>query len=59
MAETRPPAPARGRQSCACAVIMIDLLIVRPEYTWPGLIIVLTGIPVYFFWRLFGKKPAQ
>jgi APA family basic amino acid/polyamine antiporter len=35
-----------------CAAIMIDLLIVRPDYTWPGLIIVLSGIPVYFLWRL-------
>jgi APA family basic amino acid/polyamine antiporter len=35
-----------------CAVIMVNLLIVRPEYTWPGLIIVLSGIPVYFVWRL-------
>lgn len=34
-----------------CALIMVDLLIVRPEYTWPGLILVLTGIPVYFIWR--------
>jgi APA family basic amino acid/polyamine antiporter len=34
-----------------CAAIMIDLLIVKPKYTWPGLIIVLTGIPVYFIWR--------
>jgi APA family basic amino acid/polyamine antiporter len=34
-----------------CALIMLDLLVVRPEFTWPGLIIVLTGIPVYFFWR--------
>lgn len=34
-----------------CAAIMIDLLIVKPKFTWPGLIIVLTGIPVYFIWR--------
>jgi APA family basic amino acid/polyamine antiporter len=34
-----------------CAVIMLDLLIVKPKFTWPGLILVLTGIPVYFFWR--------
>ena len=34
-----------------CAVIMLDLLVVKPVYTWPGLIIVLTGIPVYFLWR--------
>jgi APA family basic amino acid/polyamine antiporter len=34
-----------------CAVIMLDLLVVKPLYTWPGLIIVLTGIPVYFLWQ--------
>lgn len=42
----------------ACAAIMIDLLFVRPDYTWPGLIIVLTGIPVYFCWRIFGRSAA-
>jgi APA family basic amino acid/polyamine antiporter len=44
-----------------CFLLMGDLLVVRPEYTWPGLIIVLTGIPVYMLWRLLGKKatPAQ
>ena len=41
-----------------CAAIMVDLLIVKPQYTWPGLIIVLTGIPVYFLWRLTGRKTA-
>jgi APA family basic amino acid/polyamine antiporter len=40
-----------------CAVIMLDLLVVRPIYTWPGLIIVLSGIPVYFLWRLFARRP--
>ncbi len=39
-----------------CTAIMLDLLIVKPVYTWPGLLIVLTGIPVYFVWRLVGKK---
>ncbi len=34
-----------------CAVIMLDLLVVKPLFTWPGLMIVLTGFPVYFFWR--------
>jgi APA family basic amino acid/polyamine antiporter len=34
-----------------CAAIMLDLLVVKPVYTWPGLIIVLTGIPVFFLWR--------
>jgi APA family basic amino acid/polyamine antiporter len=33
------------------AAIMADLLFVKPTYTWPGLLIVLTGVPVYFLWR--------
>ena len=37
-----------------CLVIMVDLLLVKPEFTWPGLIIVLAGIPVYYVWRLVG-----
>lgn len=32
-------------------LVMLDLLWVKPKFTWPGLIIVLTGVPVYFFWR--------
>jgi APA family basic amino acid/polyamine antiporter len=32
-------------------MVMIILLIYKPNYTWPGLIIVLLGIPVYFLWR--------
>jgi APA family basic amino acid/polyamine antiporter len=32
-------------------LIMLDLLWVKPTYTWPGLIIVLTGLPVYVLWR--------
>jgi len=27
------------------------LLIYRPLYTWPGLLIVATGVPVYLIWR--------
>ena len=41
-----------------CALIMLDLLIVRPVYTWPGLAIVLSGIPVYFLWRFFGSRTS-
>jgi APA family basic amino acid/polyamine antiporter len=33
------------------SLICIDLLFVRPNYTWPGLIIVLLGIPVYLLWH--------
>jgi APA family basic amino acid/polyamine antiporter len=30
--------------------IEVVLLRYKPQYTWPGLIIVLVGIPVYLFW---------
>lgn len=32
--------------------IDIVLLLYKPQFTWPGLIIVLLGIPVYYAWRL-------
>ena len=35
----------------AAVLIEILLLIYKPKYTWPGLIIVLLGVPVYFMWR--------
>jgi APA family basic amino acid/polyamine antiporter len=33
--------------------LFIDVVLLRykPQYTWPGLIIVLLGIPVYFGWK--------
>ncbi len=37
-------------------LIMIILLIYKPYYTWPGLIIVLLGIPVYFIWNKSRKE---
>ncbi len=36
--------------------ISLDLLIFKPNYTWPGLIIVLLGIPVYFIWKKVGFR---
>ena len=35
----------------AILFIMVILLINKPVYTWPGLIIVLLGLPVYFIWK--------
>ncbi len=35
----------------AAALIEGLLLLYKPKYTWPGLIIVLLGVPVYFLWR--------
>jgi APA family basic amino acid/polyamine antiporter len=35
-------------------LIEVLLLLYKPNYTWPGLIIVLLGVPVYFVWRKVG-----
>jgi APA family basic amino acid/polyamine antiporter len=35
----------------AAGLIEILLLLYKQDYTWPGLIIVLLGLPVYFIWR--------
>jgi hypothetical protein len=40
-----------------CAAIMLDLLIVKPVYSWPSFVIILSGIPVYFLWR-WKAQPA-
>ncbi len=40
------------------AAVMVILLVKKPLYTWPGLIIVVIGIPVYFLWRRFGVASA-
>jgi APA family basic amino acid/polyamine antiporter len=39
----------------AAALIEVFLLIYKPSYTWPGLGIVLLGVPVYFVWRSFAR----
>jgi len=35
----------------AAAAIAVDLLVFKPRFTWPGMVIVLLGIPVYYIWR--------
>jgi len=42
----------------AMGLLMVDLLVESPLYTWPGLIIVLIGVPVYFAWRRVGVASA-
>jgi APA family basic amino acid/polyamine antiporter len=43
----------------AAGVIEALLLAYKPNYTWPGLIIVLLGAPVYFLWkRRAGNAPV-
>ncbi|HEV2989765.1 MAG TPA: amino acid permease [Candidatus Angelobacter sp.] len=38
--------------------IDVVLLLYKPQYTWPGLIIVLLGMPVYFIWSSRSPRPA-
>jgi basic amino acid/polyamine antiporter, APA family len=40
--------------------LFIDIVLLRykPQYTWPGLIIVLLGVPVYYLWSRQAKAAA-
>ena len=40
-------------------VITVVLFAYQTATTWPGLIIVLTGIPVYFIWKKLGTPMAE
>jgi APA family basic amino acid/polyamine antiporter len=37
-------------------LICIILLIYKPDYTWPGFIIVALGVPAYYIFKAAGKK---
>ena len=41
--------------------LFIDVVLLRykPQYTWPGLLIVLLGIPVYYLWNRNRKTSAS
>jgi APA family basic amino acid/polyamine antiporter len=41
------------------AWICLVLLRYKPQYTWPGLVLVLLGIPVYLFWSRRSSKPSE
>jgi len=40
-------------------VLEILLLLYKPKFTWPGLVIVMLGVPVYFFWRRKQAHPKE
>ena len=40
-------------------VILAVLFIYQTATTWPGLIIVLTGVPIYFFWKAANARSAS
>jgi APA family basic amino acid/polyamine antiporter len=46
------PALYIAMAACICVV----LLRYKPQYTWPGLVLVLVGIPVYLFWS---RRPVS
>ncbi len=58
---TRPHAPRPYRTlgypvlpaayMVAAGLIMLDLLVVKPRFTWPGLLIVASGVPAFHWWR--------
>jgi APA family basic amino acid/polyamine antiporter len=41
--------------------LFIDVILLRykPQYTWPGLIVVLLGIPVYYAWSQGARRNAE
>jgi APA family basic amino acid/polyamine antiporter len=43
----------------AAAAIAADLLVLKPAYTWPGLGLVLLGVPVYFLWTRVMRRGAD
>ena len=38
------------------AIILVVLFVYQTTATWPGLLIVLTGVPVYFIWKNLSAK---
>lgn len=37
----------------------VQLLRYKPEYTWPGLLIILMGVPIYLIWKQLARRPGQ
>jgi APA family basic amino acid/polyamine antiporter len=35
------------------------LIIYKPNFTWPGLIIVLSGLPIYYFWKSSSRQDIE
>jgi len=47
---------ADWRNHVGAAVILLVLFIYQTATTWPGLLIVISGVPIYFLWKILGKK---
>ena len=48
-----------GLYVVAASAIMFVLLLYKTQTTWPGLVIVLAGVPVYFLWRNRRRAPSR
>jgi APA family basic amino acid/polyamine antiporter len=42
----------------AASALMVDLLILKPRFTWPGLLIALSGVPIYY-WTTRARAARQ
>jgi len=45
-----------GLYVIGAAIILVVLFVYQTTATWPGLLIVLTGVPVYFIWRKMSAR---
>jgi APA family basic amino acid/polyamine antiporter len=45
-----------GLYIIAATAIFLVLLFYRTDTRWPGLLIVLAGVPAYFLWKRFGTR---
>ena len=43
----------------SAAVILVVLFVYQTATTWPGLIIIASGVPVYFIWRKVGVRQTE
>jgi APA family basic amino acid/polyamine antiporter len=47
-----------GLYLVAVTVVMVVLLFEKPLFTWPGLVIVASGVPIYYLWRRAGPPTS-
>jgi basic amino acid/polyamine antiporter, APA family len=40
----------------SASVILVILFAYQTATTWPGLVIIASGVPIYFLWRRFGRR---
>jgi basic amino acid/polyamine antiporter, APA family len=43
----------------AALALMADLLVVKPRYSWPGLLIALSGVPIYTMRRRSARRKTE